>query len=251
MSRRRWPDSRDALFLLLLGAPACARPAVSATSDRAVESIGAAATTALAADSALIVIASRPLWPGFAPLSTPVAIFDGSRTWLFRHPSPPAGYVALQGRPDVATRVGRDTVVTANTSALLGGASTATVMLDPRLSAPEAAALTIHELFHVFQRARHPNWQANEADLFTYPVEAVLALAWRREETDALARALAASTTDTLRCWVRAFSDARQRRLAALGVTAAAYERGTELNEGLAQYVERRAVSRPPTPHCR
>jgi hypothetical protein len=39
--------------------------------------------------------------------------------------------------------------------------------------------------------------------------------------------------------------DARQRRFAAVGKAAAAYERGTELNEGLAQYVERRAAGTP------
>src|SRR4051812_3034148 len=149
--------------------------------------------TALAVDSALVVMGRTPLWPGFAPLETPVAVFDGTRTYLFRHPSPPAGYVAVSGRRDVVARDGRDSAVTANSSATLGGVPTATVMLGGRSDPRELAALTVHELFHVFQRERHPSWQANEADLFTYPVEDSTALALRREETDALARAVGAT----------------------------------------------------------
>src|SRR5207245_11425378 len=34
-------------------------------------------------------ISARPLWPGFEPRRIPVAIFDGGRTWLARHASPP------------------------------------------------------------------------------------------------------------------------------------------------------------------
>lgn len=199
-------------------------------------------TTALAVDSALTAMGASPLWPGFAPLATPLALFDGERTYLFRHPAPPAGYSAVPGRSDAVVREGRDPAVTANSSALLGGVPTATVILDTRSGTQQAAALTVHELFHVFQRAKHPSWQGNEADLFTYPVEDSAALALRREETFALARAVGARTDDSLRCWAGAALDARRRRFALVGAAAAAYERGTELNEGLAQYVERRAA---------
>jgi hypothetical protein len=174
-----------------------------------------------------------------------VAIFDGSRTYLFRHPRPPAGYAAVSGRSDVVIREGRDPAITANTSASLGGVSTGTVMLGAGGSARDAAALAVHELFHVYQRARHPSWQGNEADLFTYPVDDSAALALRREETSALAEAVRAGSADSVRCWGRAFLDARGRRFAVVGAAAAAYERGTELNEGLAQYVERRAGGTP------
>jgi hypothetical protein len=54
-------------------------------------------------------------------------------------------------------------------------------------------------------------------------------------------RALAARSVDSARCWARAFGDVRRARFAVIGTAAAAYERGTELNEGLAQYVEGRA----------
>ena len=198
--------------------------------------------TALSVDSALAAMAHRDLWPRFEPLTTPVAIFDGTRTYVFRHPHPPAGYGPVEGRRDVMVRDGRDPAITANTSAMLGGVSTATVNDYPRGDATGVAALAVHEAFHVFQRARHPAWQANEADLFTYPVDDSVALALRREETSALSLALHSTSTDSLRCWSRAFVAVRRRRFAELGTAAAAYERGTELNEGLAQYVEVRAA---------
>jgi hypothetical protein len=219
----------------MLAAHACARPA-TAVPRRPVG--------ALSTDSAVAAMTAAPLWPGFDPMRTPVALFDGTRTWLFRHPGPPSGYVAVAGRPGVAAREGRDLAITANSSAPLGGVPTATVMLDPRWSVTDAAAVTIHELFHVFQRATHPQWEANEADLFTYPFEDSLALALRREETNALRRAIETPTDETARCWARAFVDARTRRFAVISPEASAYERGTELNEGLAHYVEQRAAGR-------
>ena len=240
----RRPTVALALVLeAILVAPACA-PTNAAVGR--VEGGPPAPTGALAVDSALVAMSGMPLWPGFVPLATPVAIFDGTRTYLFRHPSPPAGYGALHGRGDVVVRDGRDPAITANTSALLGGVPTATVMLDTRRDPRELAALTVHELFHVFQRAKHPSWQANEADLFTYPVEDSAALALRREETSDIARAIAARSTEATRCWAGAFTEARRRRFALVGPAAAAYERGTELNEGLARYVERRAVGAKP-----
>lgn len=229
---------------LVLVLDICVAGAACTTTRPATPSVASAITrrtTALAVDSALVAMAGVPLWPQFVPLTIPVAIFDGERTYLFRHPSPPDGYSRMDGRTDVVVREGRDPAMTANSSVTLGGVPTATVMLDTRQAPRESAALTAHELFHVFQRARHPSWQGNEADLFTYPVEDSAALALRREETFALARAVEARSVDSVRCWTRAALDARQRRFALVGAAAAAYERGTELNEGLAQYVERLA----------
>jgi hypothetical protein len=202
--------------------------------------------TAFDVDSALGELFARPLWPNFDPRHTPVAIFDGENTVLFRHPAPPAGYYSLSSRRGVYARSGRDSLVNANTSVTLGGVPTATVMLRPEegLSAREWAAVTTHEIFHVFQRSRHPSWTANEAELFTYPVDDASALALRRAETSALRRALGAGRADSSSCWAAAFSRARRARLEAIGAPAAAYERGTELNEGLARYVQLRALGR-------
>ena len=39
--------------------------------------------------AALDRFAETPLWPGFEPSEYPLAIYDGERTLLMRHPSPP------------------------------------------------------------------------------------------------------------------------------------------------------------------
>ncbi|MEO8619485.1 MAG: hypothetical protein ABI625_00390 [bacterium] len=201
-----------------------------------------------AIDSALIRLGAVPLWPHFDPRTAPIAYFDGERTVLFRHPRPPVGFVAVAGDPTAAVKAGRDSSVTSNTSIMLDGVRTATVMLAPdrRSSADESASLAIHELFHVYERANHPAWTANEADLFTYAFDDAPALALRREETASLRAALGAQSDDGARCWSGAFLDERRARFARLGAAAAAYERGSELNEGLAQYVERRSIGRAP-----
>jgi len=187
-------------------------------------------------------MAARDLWPGFDPRTMPVAIFDGRRTWLFRHPSPPEGFEAEPEHPGVRTFPGRHPSVTANTSTSLGGTETAVLLLDStRASRTAFAAVLIHESFHGFQRRRHPTWTANEVELFTYPADDAEALALRRLETEALRRALAAPSAAASACWTREALDARARRFARLPPGAVGYERGIELVEGLAEYVEYRA----------
>ncbi|MEL7059806.1 MAG: hypothetical protein AAGN46_07240, partial [Acidobacteriota bacterium] len=202
------------------------------------------------------VAALGSLWPGFEPLTFPLAIYDGEATYLFRHPDPPEGFVAVVGaQQDTLVWEGRHPAVIANSSAELGGTMTATLMIDrseveENLSA--LAAIALHETFHVFQRAQHPGWQANEADLFVYPIDDADALASRRLETEALRRALAATDSIDSSCWALRALALRSERFAGLDAAFAAYERGTELNEGLARYVELRAkgaetVFLPPT----
>src|SRR5690606_10168800 len=43
------------------------------------------------------IAVERTFWPGFDPLSVPLAIYSGDRTYLFRHPSPPEGFAPLPG----------------------------------------------------------------------------------------------------------------------------------------------------------
>lgn len=191
-------------------------------------------------------LSTHDLWPGFDPRSTPVAIFDGTRTLLFRHPAPPSAFTPLKGYDSVWVHAGRDSSVSANTSTELGGVTTATLMpASDSTPALRRAGILIHEAFHVFQRAHHPSWSANEADLFTYPVKDAELLTQRRLESEALRRALLARTSDDEGCWARAAVNLRHERFSRLPASAAAYERGTELNEGLATYVEWRAIDAP------
>ena len=192
--------------------------------------------------------ARRTFWPGFDPLAIPLAIYDGTSTWLFRHPARPADFEPSpisSIRSDV--RKGRHPAVTANSSADIGGVTTATLLADGtrgRITSRELAAIALHEAFHVFQRKQHPMWQANEGDLLLYPVDDAKLLALRRLETETLRRALA--TTDTARaaCLGRLTIDYRTQRFAAMDSVFVAYERGTELNEGLAAYIQLLALGR-------
>jgi hypothetical protein len=189
------------------------------------------------------------LWPGFDPLAIPLAVYDGEQTFLFRHPAPPDGFAPVAGAaPGTWAWKGRHEAITANTNSEIGGVPTATLIVDraqPGRSFLNLAAVAIHEGFHVYQRARHPGWIGNEADLFVYPTDSADLLALRRLETEALRRALAADDAAGAACWARRALALRGERYARMDSAFAAYERGTELNEGLATYVEMRAAGRP------
>lgn len=183
------------------------------------------------------------LWPGFDPLKIPLAVFDGKDTWLFRHPSPPAGFVSLSSQPGAFVKPGRLEGIVANSSADIGGVATGTLIVDPKVERGnvEWAAIAVHEAFHVFQRAKHPGWVGNEADLFVYPVDDAALLSLRRQESRAFEQALATDDREVSACWSRLALNLRNRRYAQIDAPFAAYERGTELNEGLAAYVQMQA----------
>lgn len=197
---------------------------------------------ATAINRELLRIASAgPLWPGYRPESVPLAIYTGDRTYLFRHPAPPAEFVAVD---DVLSMAGRHPAATSNSSANIGGVVTATLLADrshaqqPLL---ELAAVALHEAFHVFQRAAHPRWQGNEGDLFTYPADRADLLRLRREESEYLRRALSRPSDRV--CLTREAMARRAERFAAMDAAHAAYERDSEMNEGLATYVQLRAMA--------
>ncbi|HEX7956684.1 MAG TPA: hypothetical protein VF508_07075, partial [Pyrinomonadaceae bacterium] len=141
---------------------------------------------------------------------------------------------------------GRHESVTANAPAPLGGVWTATAMLAPapRRTVRDRAALVIHEAFHVFQRERHKDWGADELELFVYPFEDAEALRLRRLETRALVSAESARSKPLAACRAAAALRLCAERYARMPAGSAAYERGTELNEGLASYVEALAAGR-------
>lgn len=194
------------------------------------------------------VAGQRALWPGYDPMGIPLAIFTGERTYLFRHPSPPQGFAPLSGaEPAAAVFDGRHPGVTSNSSTDMGGVMTATLLSDGARAtrgATELAAIALHEGFHVYQRQRHPGWSGNEADLFLYPVDDAPLLERRRLESEALRRALGASITADASCWSRMALAFRRERFAAMDAAFSRYERRSELNEGLATYVQLRATGK-------
>ncbi|MEZ4412910.1 MAG: hypothetical protein R2910_08010 [Gemmatimonadales bacterium] len=192
------------------------------------------------------IAGSQMLWPGFDPLAIPLAVYDGRQTWLFRHPSPPAGFVPVAGSlPSARTYPGRYAAVTSNSSAEIGGLLTATLLVDGsrgQQPATTLATVAMHEAFHVYQRQHHQGWTGNEGDLLVYPVTNADLLAARRLESEALARALANAEAAGAACWARVALSYRRERFAAMDSAFVAYERLTELNEGLAAYIQLRAA---------
>lgn len=189
------------------------------------------------------------LWPGYDPLSIPLAVAWGPQTYLFRHPSPPAGFKPVTGAtPNTFVRDGRLEEVTANSSAKIGGVLTATILPGPPTTGgpfpQQLAPVAFHEAFHVFQRARHPDWIANELDLIIYNFEVPQLLSFRRLESDALRRALLSYDAEKSKCWIRTALAFRKDRFGRMSPAFSAYERATELNEGLATYIEARAADR-------
>lgn len=188
-------------------------------------------------------LGAMDLWPRWDPRRTPVMIYDGANTSVFNHPSPGPEFTSLSSRQGVWLMAGRHPAVTANSSAKLGGIETATVLLQGSRASPTVAAtLVIHEAFHVFERERHPAWSGNEVELFTFPVTDTTVVTAQRLEAEALRRSLGAADIDQSACWASTAMRIRQQRFATMSAGAAGYERGTELNEGLASYVEKRAL---------
>jgi len=190
-------------------------------------------------------LAARPLWPNYDPRVLPVAIYDGRQTWLFRHPDPPPEFTPSGTHRPSLVYPGLHPAVRANSSVTLNGQGTATALLgnSGRRSLTDLAALVIHEIFHVFQRQRHPDWTANEADLFVYPMADAALLGLRRLETAALRQALHALDTAEQTAWAATAIGYRRERFQRLPSEAVAYERGNELQEGLARYVDGKARS--------
>lgn len=189
-------------------------------------------------------IAPRAPWPGFAPLETPLAVFDGERTWLLRHPSPPAEFAPAPGRPALRVASGQHAAVRGNTHADLGGVATATLLWPDRpVDLTRLAATLLHEAFHVHQARARPAWVGNEATLFTYPVTDSSAQWLQRLETEAFRRA--AGPGGAAACWTSRALELRRARAEQVGAEAMAYERGNDLNEGLATWIEWRASGAP------
>ncbi len=186
-------------------------------------------------------LAQREIWPGFEPAATPLLVYDGSDTWLAGHPSPPPGFARVDDR-GLWRSSGQHAAARANTSIELAGVPTASFLMQERAgSASELAGVLVHEAFHVFQRARHPDWSANEVDFLLYPAGDGELLFLRRVESEALRRALAEKAEPAARRLAAGACRARGERFAKLAENFRLCERVSELNEGLAQYVQYRA----------
>lgn len=245
MTRNRgWGWSLGFVLAVAACADVPADSGISARDGVASDSLARSAPPAARVVEALATLPTQGLWPGFSPAGIPVALFDGERTLLLGHATPPEDFEAAADLPGVVAYVGRHPAVRGNMPTEIGGEPVAAVLLnDLRGVTPDrAAAIVTHERFHVYQLTRHPGWTVNELARFQYPVTDAQQLFDRRLETLALARSLGASTAQQSECWLRTALILRRKRMTQLPPPVAAYERGMERQEGLARYIERRAA---------
>ncbi len=226
-------------MLALIVLAACEAPGESAET-------GGQEVTAVAIDQAFRnATEEESLWPGFDPLAAPLAIYAGSDTWLFRHPSPPEGFVETEVNDTRAHRYeGRHPQMIANTVMPMGETMTATLLAHGEFGdvpMRQLVATALHEAFHVYQFNHHSDWQANEATFFLYPDDDPELLALRRLESKALDRALKADAEQAA-CWTAQALALRASRFAAMDAPFSDYEREQERLEGLAYYVEYHAL---------
>lgn len=74
-------------------------------------------------------IGKDSLWPRFDPRCIPLALYDGTSTFLIAHRGLPDGFAARNGYPGTAVFPGRHPSLVANSTAEIGGVLTATVDL--------------------------------------------------------------------------------------------------------------------------
>lgn len=199
-----------------------------------------------AIDSAVVrVSATHPdaIWPAFRPDTLPVLyVIPGQGVLLLNWPrvEPPDGFTRIAGL-DHAGWQSAAVRTAASTGTELAGRGSAQVFVFPDANDALLFGTTVHEAFHVFERARSRTGRRfgsgeNPFLVSTYPVfdpenEAGVALEGRL-----LARALAARTPGALREAAQEFVAAREARQRKLGSEFANFETLGELNEGLAEY---------------
>lgn len=203
---------------------------------------------ALAINQTISQIADQlDLWPGFDPMTVPLAIYTGKATWLFRHPSPPEDFAELIVNGErVFRREGRHPLVTSNTVRKLADSYTATLLAHGEFGQASPAALAataLHESFHVHQYTHHPDWVANETVLFIYPDDDPQLLALRRLESIALERAVHGDEKEVA-CWTARALEQREMRFADMAAEFMNYERELERLEGLGYYIEYKALGK-------
>lgn len=222
---------------------------------------------------------NNPVWPGWDARKTPILIyFPGRQDLLLNHPKPPAGFVKYAGPirspigpiylKDGATIMQDDGQ---NTSIPVGGVETLVIAdtlstrrqwaesLAPQITAsPTKADETVsdnlhpnpydsmvmfaHEAFHVYQRHMAGEKGGSERTLEMYPSLSVENNVGFTLESDCLAKALAAKSSEEVRQEALKWLAVRLWRRSIIGTEAGAYEDGTEFSEGTAKYVEYRVM---------
>ena len=189
---------------------------------------------------------ARKVWPGFNPSDWPVALFDGEKTILLRHPSPPPEFTPMPERPGVLVSPGRYPAVVANSTCEIGGVRTATVIATAGKSVENTNLAIVEEVFHVFWLPRHPSLRPDEMARYVYPVKDVENLRRLLAEAEALARALEADGEQESAKWAATALQIRRDRTAGLADSLRTFETALEMMEGTANYTARRSLGQSP-----
>jgi len=187
-------------------------------------------------------VATRQAWPGFRLTDWPLAVFDGTRTLLLRHPAPPPEFTPLAGHPGVLVATGRHPAVASNSTVDLAGARTATVIATPGSNRESILLAYVEEVFHVFWLRRHATFRPNEMARYAYPTKDSRNLQQVLAEDEALARALEAPDGAQAAAWAATMIALRREREPWLTPDDRAFETGLEMMEGTANAVARTAV---------
>jgi hypothetical protein len=184
------------------------------------------------------------LWPGFDATTYSIAIFDGQRTLLFRHPDPPDEFRPLEGHEGVWVSPGKHPAMRWNSNADISGTTTATLLLtiEPGRSVEYEAHILFHEVFHLFSKPHHPTWRPNEMWRYSYPMDGVENYRQLLLEEEALARAVDSETDDSTASWTAVALAIRSERTAKLSEEHRTFETALELQEGTAVYMGRSAI---------
>ncbi len=195
--------------------------------------------------------AARQAWPGFRLTDWPLAVFDGTRTLLLRHPAPPPEFTPLAGHPGVLAATGRHPAVASNSTVDLAGARTATVIATPASNRESTLLAYVEELFHVFWLRRHAAFRPNEMARYAYPMKDARNLQRVLAEDEALARALEAPDAAQAAAWAATTIALRREREPWLTPDDRAFETGLEMMEGTANAVARTVVGLGPSETAR
>ena len=189
-------------------------------------------------------VAEMDLWPGFEATAFPIAVYDGDRTLLLRHPSPPADFVPLEGHDGVWVSPGKHPAMRWNSNADIGGVRTATLLLtiEPGRPVEYEAHILFHEVFHLFSKPLHPTWRPNEIYRYSYPMADLDNYRLQLLEEEAMARAVESQTGEATASWAAAALEIRRERMARLSNEHRAFEIALELQEGTAVYMGRSTI---------
>jgi hypothetical protein len=189
------------------------------------------------------------LWPGWKPAATPLAVFQGAEmTVLVGHPAPPANFRRfLTPAVSASVFVADSTAgfLRANTAQPFAGTLTSFFAYNDFMkpAAAEGLALALHEMFHAELSRVAPRKVGNilvvlwgDYPEFSARNRALLAL-----EAQLLYRAAAGEEAQT-RSNAALFLGVRAERRKQLTAELAGYESGEESSEGLARYIEWRAL---------